>query len=103
MNLRGASITVTHGLSRLRDRMAEEMPNLLGMVVATHSRHVVSAISGCDGFRLLDLDGEHATTEEWLGRNIVSATPQQVKDRGMTRWREFSGYFSRRREERHGG
>lgn len=55
----------------LRDRMTEDMPNLLGMVVVTHSRHVVSALSKCDGFRLLDLDGKHNTAEEWLDRDIV--------------------------------
>ena len=77
---------------------------MLGMVVVTHNRHVVSALSECDGFRLLDLDGEHATAEEWLARDIVPVSPQQIKDKGMSRWREFSGYFNHRREERkHGG
>jgi len=85
----------------LRDRMAKDMPNLLGMVVVTHSRHVVSALSECDGFRLLDLDGKHNT--EWLDRDIVPVSPQQIKDRGQARWHEFSGYFNRRREEKKDG
>jgi len=82
----------------LHDKMEKDtLSNLLGIVVITHSRHIVSALSKCKEFIFLDLDGLYSTHKEWLERKILPIRPETIKTKGLTRWKEFSQFFKQRK------
>ena len=69
--------------------------NLRGLIVMTHSRHIVSALMGVDGSQFINVGGKYATADEWLNRKLVPIPPSVVKDKGLEKWRQLSDAFAK--------
>ena len=71
----------------LRDQLADMPPNLIGIVVMTHSRHFVSILKDVPRSQFINLGGEYATADDWLSRTIKPIPPQKLMDAGLKKRR----------------
>lgn len=71
-------------------QLADFPPKLRGLVIMTHSRHIVSAAMRCDGAKFVNLGGKYKTAEEWLNRPLRPVNIEDVKKAGHENWQKFS-------------
>lgn len=83
----------------LRDELAKDWPkHLLGIVVMSHSRHMVGTLSQLPKSKFLKLHEPAVTLESWVNRAIVPADPAVVSQKGLERWREIGDLFRKAKE-----
>lgn len=71
----------------MASRLSADWPKLrAGVVVMTHSRHIVGALMGVPGAKFLNLHDRYPTVEEWIDREIVPTDLDTFDDDAMERF-----------------
>ena len=80
----------------LCDELADWPGSLQGVIVMTHSRTFVKRLMEFPKAVWMSMDG-FPTHNEWLNREIVPVTPEQVSKVGLERYRRISKLLKKKR------
>jgi len=73
------------------ERLSGDWPHKrAGVVVMTHSRHVVRALMGIDGAKFLNLFDRYGSAEEWLEREVVPTDLDVLDVESQERFRRLT-------------
>lgn len=82
----------------LREALSEWPEHLRGVVVMTHSRNFVREIMKFDDAKFYNMEGR--TADEWLTREIVPVSPEEVSEIGHARFRRVTSILDGLKKKR---
>jgi hypothetical protein len=81
----------------ISERLSDEWPdNRVGVVVMTHSKHIVRELMGLPGSKFLNLFNRYPTADAWLGREIVTTDLDAFCDDSLEKFRRIREMLSKK-------
>ena len=79
----------------IKEQFDDIPKHLMGIVIMTHSRHVVTILKDVPHCGFIHLGNTYKTADEWLSRPLVPLSPQQLTKNGIDKWHEVSAALKR--------